>query len=87
MSHRHQLDHPSYRGRGDEALATPKDLEKLKEKVKMLNNSMKETRLDLTNFIMETNCQAQVASNLQKEIECKAKLEALTQLIRNGKEN
>ena len=83
MSHRHQSN--QLPARPDQISA--KDLENLKERVQKLNYSMGETRLNLTNFIMEANCKAQVATSLQKEMECKEKLEALAKLIRDGKEN
>lgn len=84
MSHRHQPTN-QLPARADQISA--KDLENLKEKVQKLNSSMGEARLNLTNSIMEANCKAQVAASLQKEMECKEKLQILAKLIRDGKKN
>ena len=76
MSHSTQSPH------GDNLSFDVKDLEKIREEVRDLSNSMEKTRLDLAKFLMQTNSQVEVAKNLQKEAKCKAKLEELEKLIR-----
>ena len=57
------------------------NLEKNLEKMKSLNSSLEKTRLELSKFFMETQSEANFAKKLQKEVECKAQLEALEKLI------
>ena len=59
-----------------------KDLEQMKEEVRSLNSSLEQTRVELTNVLMEATCEVNMAKKLQKEVECKAQLEALEKLIR-----
>ena len=51
------------------------------EELRSLNSSLEETRLELTNVLLEAQCEAKIAKKLQKEVECKARLEALEKLI------
>ena len=54
----------------------------LKEEARLLNSSLEKNRLELSDFLLEAHCQANLGKKLQKEVECKADLEALKKLIR-----
>ena len=54
----------------------------MKEEVRLQNSSLEKLRLELINVLMEAHCEANIAKNLQKEVEVKAQLEALEKLIR-----
>ena len=58
-----------------------RNLEKMKEQMKTLNSSLEKTRLELSKFFLEGHTEADLTSPLQKEVECKAHLEALEKLI------
>ena len=59
-----------------------KDMAQMKEEVRLQNSSLEKLRLELINVLMEAHCEANIAKNLQKEVEVKAQLEALEKLIR-----
>ena len=57
----------------------------MKEEVRSQNSSLEKTRLELTrltNVLLEAHCEANIGKKLQKEVECRAHLEALEKLIR-----
>lgn len=58
-----------------------KDMAQLKEEARSQNSSLEKIRLDLTNVLLEAQCEASIAKKLQKEVECQARLEALEKLI------
>ena len=45
----------------------------MKEEVRLQNSSLEKLRLELINVLMEAHCEANIAKNLQKEVEVKAK--------------
>ena len=53
----------------------------MKEEMKTLNSSLEQTRLELSKFLLEALSETDVAQKLQKEVECKAHLEALEKLF------
>ena len=57
-------------------------MEQMKEEARSQNSSLEKTRVELTNVLMEASREANNAKKLQKEVECKAQLEALEKLIR-----
>ena len=62
-----------------------KDMEQLKEEAKSQNSTLEKTRLELTTFLIEASCEADISKKLQKEVECKGYLEELKKLIRDWK--
>ena len=54
----------------------------MKEEVRSQNSSLEKTRLELTTILLEAHCEANIGKKLQKEVECRAHLEALEKLIR-----
>ena len=60
-----------------------KDMEQLKEEAKSQNSTLEKTRLELTTFLIEASCEADISKKLQKEVECKGYLEELKKLIRD----